>query len=83
MHSARPATGLFGRTNISYTSRRRDQPKSGVEQAPLIVTWESGMAGDRKPRVYLIGTGGSISFVGRERTDYINYSYDNKHLTIQ
>ena len=40
------------------------------------------MAGDRRPRVYLIGTGGSISFVGRERTDYINYSYDNKHLTI-
>ena len=41
------------------------------------------MAEDRRPRVYLIGTGGSISFVGRERTDYINYSYDNKHLTIQ
>ena len=40
------------------------------------------MVGDRRPRVYLIGTGGSISFVGRERTDYINYSYDNKHLTI-
>ena len=40
------------------------------------------MAGDRRPRVYLIGTGGSISFVGRERTDYINYSYDNNHLTI-
>ena len=41
------------------------------------------MAEERRPRVYLIGTGGSISFVGRERTDYINYSYDNKHLTIQ
>lgn len=41
------------------------------------------MVGGRRPRVYLIGTGGSISFVGRERTDYINYSYDNKHLTIQ
>ena len=40
------------------------------------------MVGDRRPRVYLIGTGGSISFVGRERTDYINYSYDNQHLTI-
>ena len=41
------------------------------------------MAEEKRPRVYLIGTGGSISFVGRERTDYINYSYDNKHLTIQ
>ena len=41
------------------------------------------MVGDRRPRVYLIGTGGSISFVGRERTDYTNYSYDNKHLSIQ
>ena len=41
------------------------------------------MAGDSRPRIYLIGTGGSISFVGRERTDYINYSYDNKHLSIQ
>ena len=41
------------------------------------------MAGDRRPRVYLIGTGGSISFVGRERTDYTNYSYDNKHLSIR
>ena len=41
------------------------------------------MTGNARPRVYLVGTGGSISFVGRERTDYINYSYDNKHLTIQ
>ena len=41
------------------------------------------MTGQAKPRVYLIGTGGSISFVGRERTDYINYSYDNKHFSIQ
>ena len=41
------------------------------------------MAGDKKPRVYLIGTGGSISFIGKHRTDYINYTYDNKHLTIQ
>ena len=40
------------------------------------------MAVQTKPRVYVIGTGGSISFVGRERTDYINYSYDNKHFTI-
>ena len=41
------------------------------------------MTGQAKPRVYLIGTGGSISFVGRERTDFINYSYDNKHFSIQ
>jgi L-asparaginase len=41
------------------------------------------MISDSKPRVYVIGTGGSISFVGDYRTDYINYSYSNKHLTIQ
>ncbi len=41
------------------------------------------MVSARKPRVYVIGTGGTISTVGRQRTDYINYSYDNKHLTIQ
>ena len=41
------------------------------------------MAAQTKPRVYVIGTGGSISFVGRERTDFINYSYDRKHFTIQ
>ena len=37
----------------------------------------------QKPRVYLIGTGGSISFIGDFRTDYINYSYRNRHLTIE
>ncbi len=41
------------------------------------------MAIQPKPRVYVIGTGGSISFVGRERTDFTNYSYDNKHFTIE
>jgi L-asparaginase len=41
------------------------------------------MISDSKPWVYVIGTGGSISFVGDYRTDYINYSYSNKHLTIQ
>lgn len=41
------------------------------------------MASQTKPRVYVIGTGGSISFVGRERTDFINYSYHNKHFTIE
>ena len=41
------------------------------------------MASQLKPRVYLLGTGGSISFVGDYRTDYINYSYGNQHLSIQ
>ena len=41
------------------------------------------MTSDAKPRIYVIGTGGSISSVGAYRTDYMNYSYDDKHLTIQ
>ena len=41
------------------------------------------MTTDQKPRVYLIGTGGSISFIGDFRTDYTNYSYRNRHLTIE
>ena len=41
------------------------------------------MVENSKPRVYVIGTGGTISFVGDSRTDYINYSYGNKHLTIE
>ena len=41
------------------------------------------MTAPQKPRVYLIGTGGSISFIGDRRTDYINYSYRNRHLTIE
>ena len=40
------------------------------------------MTSKSKPKIYLVGTGGSISFVGRTRTDYINYSYDGKHFTI-
>ena len=32
------------------------------------------MTSDAKPRIYVIGTGGSISFVGASRTDYTNYS---------
>jgi L-asparaginase len=35
-----------------------------------------------KPRVYVIGTGGSISCVGESRLDLINYSYADRHLTI-
>lgn len=41
------------------------------------------MVSSPKPRVYLIGTGGSISFIGDHRTDYVNYSYHNRHLTIE
>jgi L-asparaginase len=41
------------------------------------------MVSGQKPKVYVIGTGGSISFVGDYRTDYINYSYKGQHLTIQ
>ena len=40
------------------------------------------MAGNSLPRVYLIGTGGSISFIGDYRTDYVNYNYHDRHLTI-
>lgn len=36
-----------------------------------------------KPRVYVLATGGSISFIGRVRTDYINYSYKSDLLTIE
>jgi L-asparaginase len=35
-----------------------------------------------KRRVYIIGTGGSISCIGRSRIDYVNYSDDDKHLTV-
>ncbi len=41
------------------------------------------MVSSSRPRVYLIGTGGSISFIGDHRTDYVNYSYHNRHLTIE
>ena len=36
-----------------------------------------------KPKIYLIGTGGSISFIGDSRMDYVDYSYADKHLTIE
>jgi L-asparaginase type II len=35
-----------------------------------------------KPRVYVIGTGGSISCVGDSRLDLIDYNYADRHLTI-
>ena len=41
------------------------------------------MTSDRKPRVYLVGTGGTISSVGTDRMDYTNYSYLGKHLAIE
>ena len=41
------------------------------------------MVNGQKPRVYVLGTGGSISFLGDFRADYINYSYSGNHLTIQ
>ena len=41
------------------------------------------MAYEQKRRVYLFGTGGTISFVGETRTDFANYSYRGQQLTIQ
>ena len=35
-----------------------------------------------KPRVYFIGTGGSISRIGHNRTDYIDYTYKTGNYTI-
>ena len=36
-----------------------------------------------KPRVYVIGTGGSISCIGDSRVDLLNYNYADKHFTIE
>ncbi|MYC33747.1 MAG: asparaginase [Chloroflexi bacterium] len=41
------------------------------------------MTYEKSPRVYLFGTGGTISFVGESRTDFANYSYRGRQLTIQ
>ena len=41
------------------------------------------MADEPARRVYLFGTGGTISFVGETRTDFSNYSYRGQQLTIQ
>lgn len=41
------------------------------------------MEGSNQPRVYVIGTGGSISCIGRSRIDYLNYSDDDKHLSVE
>lgn len=36
-----------------------------------------------RPRVYVIGTGGSISCIGESRTDLIDYNYADRHLSIE
>ena len=41
------------------------------------------MRNGKRPKIYVIGTGGTISFMGDDRMDYINYSYGNRHLTIE
>ena len=41
------------------------------------------MTYEPKRRVYLFGTGGTISFVGETRTDFANYSYRGRQLAIQ
>ncbi len=41
------------------------------------------MTYEKLPRVYLFGTGGTISFVGESRTDFSNYSYHGSQLTIE
>ncbi len=38
---------------------------------------------EQLPRVYLFGTGGTISFVSESRTDFSNYSYQGRQLTIE
>ena len=40
------------------------------------------MTYDQLPRVYLFGTGGTISFFAESRTDFANYSYQGRQLTI-
>ena len=40
------------------------------------------MASANRPLVKVIGTGGSISYIGDSRLDYVDYSYANKHFTI-
>jgi len=34
------------------------------------------------PRIYVIGTGGSISCIGESRTDFINYGHGDRHYSI-
>lgn len=39
--------------------------------------------GKKGSRVYVIGTGGSISSIGESRTDLIDYNYADKHFSIE
>jgi len=41
------------------------------------------MAASPLPRVYVIGTGGSIAGVGDDRTDFVNYPHSGKKFTIE
>ena len=36
-----------------------------------------------KPLVHVIGTGGSISAIGRSRTDFLDYSHADRHFSIE
>src|SRR5258706_3431940 len=42
----------------------------------------STSANPARPRIYVIGTGGSISCMGDSRMDLIDYNYADKHFTI-
>ncbi len=46
--------------------------------APMLVSNAA-----RRPRVYVIATGGSISCIGDSRIDLIDYNYADQHLTIE
>ena len=52
-------------------------------QLRLLTVRSRNMTINAKPKIYLIGTGGSISFIGDSRMDYVDYSYADKHLTIE
>lgn len=53
-------------------------PQPGRASAPDAVR-----APDSRPRVYLIGTGGSISCIGGSRVDLVDYNYADRHLSIE
>jgi len=43
----------------------------------------NSIGGKKLPRVYVIGTGGSISCIGESRTDFINYGHGDRHYSIE
>ena len=60
---------------------REGSDRSGVSLTGFLcgeLLMENGV----RPKIHVIGTGGTISFMGDSRMDYINYSYSNRHLTI-